>query len=189
MILPEEKKMFYTPVWEYQVEDYEELNALLRVDINVFRSGNNFFDYSGRGAKTLLSVFKDSVFQIVERYPWKRSPVEFRCRVNPIEPLEIDTPHFHSDCRVVGVYYLHVPPGSGDILLHDPRGYTNWDYDSSSNTITDNSPAKEKNKSSRAYHRITPREGTMLLHPSYVVHSIEPNLSDEIRISFAMVAN
>ena len=188
MILPEEKKLFYTPVWEYRVEDYEELNVLLREDIRTFETGN-FFHNKGRGAAALFAIFKSAVFQIAERYPWKRPPHEFRCRVNPIEPLEIDTPHFHADARIVGVYYLHVPPGSGDILLHDPRGFTNWDYDPSSNTITDNSPAKEKNRSARAYHRITPREGTMLLHPSYVVHSVEPNFSDEIRISLAMVAN
>lgn len=189
MILPEEKKMFYTPVWEYRVEDHEELNALLHEDVVRFTPGKNFLQHEGAGAAALSSIFKEAAREVARRHRWIRPATEFRGRVNPIEPLELDTPHFHPDARLVGVYYLSVPRGSGDILLHDPRGFTNWNYDVAATTVSDNSPTEESYKSARAYHRITPTEGLLLLHPSYLVHSVEPNLSSETRISIAMVAN
>lgn len=87
---------------------------------------------------------------------------------------QFQTPHEHSGNTVIAVYYVLTNEQSGDILLHDPRGANSF------------IPKFENNLSGRSYHRITPKVGDLLLFPAYVVHSVEPNLSDETRISLAM---
>ena len=87
---------------------------------------------------------------------------------------QFQTPHEHSGNTVIGVYYVHTNEKSGDILLHDPRGANSF------------IPSFEDGLSGRSYHRITPKTGDLLLFPAYIVHSVEPNLSDETRISLAM---
>ena len=76
------------------------------------------------------------------------------------------------------VYYLKVPPNSGDILLHDPRGSILW-QDPQARTDVDW-------ESYRPYHKIKPVPGMLLIFPGYVVHSVESNLSNEYRISIAI---
>jgi uncharacterized protein (TIGR02466 family) len=92
---------------------------------------------------------------------------------------EFNTPHSHADNTVIGVYYVKTSDKCGDLLLHDPRGshsfIRKFETDTGGTLVSD-----------RSYHRITPVCGDLVLFPSYVVHSVEPNMSDEVRISLAM---
>ena len=63
--------------------------------------------------------------------------------------------------------------------MHDPRGMTNFlpSYEiNTQNYLVDG----------RSYYRIKPKVGDLIIFPAYVVHSVEPNMSDETRISLAL---
>jgi hypothetical protein len=99
--------------------------------------------------------------------------------INYTKKYEINTPHGHSFVSLIGVYYIKTNEKSGDLLLHDPRGvanmFLNSEIDTSGNLVD-----------GRAYFRFKPKIGDLILFPSYLMHSVEPNMSDEIRISLAI---
>lgn len=92
-------------------------------------------------------------------------------KVNIQYPGDMFPLHSHSHSHIACVYYLHVPENSGDLLLADPRGDTNWN---------DRVDGRYSNVS---YERITPKTGLMVFFPSYISHMVEPNKSDQMRVS------
>lgn len=83
--------------------------------------------------------------------------------------------HHHPNNHVSGVYYAKAAAGAGDILFYDPRPQAHL-MEPDVATFTPANSAK---------HRFTPEEGLMLLFPSWLEHSVEPNLSGEERVSLA----
>jgi hypothetical protein len=73
-------------------------------------------------------------------------------------------PHHHKNSAISGVIYVTVPSGSGDIVFYDPRGSL---------------PPFGKTL------RLQPSPGTLVLFPSWLVHSVQPTLSSKPRISLS----
>lgn len=75
-----------------------------------------------------------------------------------------------------GVFYLKAPEGSGKLVLSNPAINNMWEgcY------LTEN-----KNQFTGECIRISPTEGSILLFPSYLPHSVETNDHDEERISIS----
>ena len=70
--------------------------------------------------------------------------------------------HDHPFALISGVYYVNVPPGSGDIVLYDPRPQH------SNNDII-----------------LTPFPGEFLFFPSWLKHQVQGTVGSDPRISFA----
>jgi len=92
---------------------------------------------------------------------------------------EFVSPHAHPVHTVVGVYYIKTSENCGDLLLHDARGTTDfqifYEKDKNGNTL-----------SYRSAYRHKPKAGELILFPAYVIHSVEPNMSDDARISIGL---
>jgi hypothetical protein len=70
--------------------------------------------------------------------------------------------HDHPFALISGVYYVSVPPGSGDIVLYDPRPqHSHEDF------------------------VLTPLPGEFLLFPSWLKHQVQGTVGNDPRISFA----
>ena len=75
--------------------------------------------------------------------------------------------HTHPNTTVSGVYYVSVPPGSGDLIFEDPRGAL--------------PPFGNR-------HIVKPRAGQVVLFPSWLVHAVAPSCglaADNPRISLS----
>ncbi len=83
--------------------------------------------------------------------------------------------HHHPNNHISGVYYAKAAEGAGDILFYDPRPQAHLMEPD----------VKVFNPANSAMHRFKPEEGLMLLFPSWLEHSVEPNLSGEERVSLA----
>jgi hypothetical protein len=70
--------------------------------------------------------------------------------------------HTHSEepNHLSGILYLKVPPQSGDLVFYNPLDINN-------------------------FYTYTPQEKDLIIFPSITPHSVEPNLSQEDRISIA----
>jgi len=90
-------------------------------------------------------------------------------------------PHHHPDCDFSGVYYVKTPAECGQIVLQHPSSVQAYvlrdeliedftDYTSSTCTVA-------------------AETGKLLMFPSWVEHYVEPNCSDEDRISIAFNAS
>ena len=86
--------------------------------------------------------------------------------------------HTHANCILSGVYYIKTPDGCGNIQLFHPAVDLmdrDWKFDVESNFNVYNSskwwlPAKE---------------GMLYIFPSWLKHLVDPNMSDEERISIS----
>lgn len=112
------------------------------------------------------------------------SEVETSLAYDPAWPLEIDNmwsiinppgshnhAHIHPNSLWSGVYYVQAPPAAGRIKFTDPRTQQLMQsarYDPNVETGAD------------AWHDVffEPKPGRILLFPSWLYHSVEPNLSD-----------
>lgn len=94
-------------------------------------------------------------------------------------PKEHSQIHYHGGSLLSGVYYPILPDNSGDIMFHKGDIYTNlfhhtirFDYDGANNVTSEN-------------YVIGLKEGTIVLFPSHLNHSVQENLSNEKRYSVA----
>lgn len=84
-------------------------------------------------------------------------------------------PHTHPNNFLAGVYYLRVPPDSGELVFHDPRPQAHVLAPA----------ARERNAYNMARQGLAPREGRLVLFPAWLLHSVAPNRSAEARVSIA----
>jgi uncharacterized protein (TIGR02466 family) len=74
-----------------------------------------------------------------------------------------------------GVYYVRVYPGADTINFHDPR----------SQTRIIRPPVEELTAENTDQVVVTVTNGTLLMIPSYLEHSVDANMSSEERISIS----
>ena len=80
--------------------------------------------------------------------------------------------HIHPNNFLSSVYYVEAPKDSGSIIFNNPNQVSRNRY-----------PLDiKKTEFSANLQKIEPKEGTLLLFPSYLWHSVEENKSDEDRV-------
>jgi len=83
--------------------------------------------------------------------------------------------HSHPNNFLSGVYYVRVQPGADTINFHDPRRQTYVIRPPVVELTADNTD--------QVVVRVT--NGTLLMFPSYLEHSVDGNMSEEERISIS----
>ncbi len=86
--------------------------------------------------------------------------------------------HAHPNNFLSGVYYVQVQPGAETVNFHDPRPQT----------AVVRPPAKELTAYNTDQVVLQVEEGTLLIFPAWLVHSVEPNRSDRWRVSMSFNA-
>jgi uncharacterized protein (TIGR02466 family) len=104
--------------------------------------------------------------------------IESWLNINP--PYSGHNTHEHYGSVISGVVYLKSTKNSGDLVFHDPiktrvQSYANLKKDYKYNDNEFNTPIMSS----------TPAPGKLVLFESYLSHSVEPNLSNDLRISIA----
>jgi len=80
--------------------------------------------------------------------------------------------HGHGGPKIALTYYIKVPENSGDLLLIDPRGGCDWDNGTDGLNGT-------------KFKRIKPKESKIVFFPGFVLHTVETNRSNDIRVSLS----
>lgn len=91
--------------------------------------------------------------------------------------------HNHPLSVMSGVLWVKTPEKCGSLRFESPHSFTQHLL---LNNV-DSEVAKEQNYYSE--YTFNPKEGTMILFPSDLLHGVEPNESDEDRISIAFNLN
>ena len=84
-------------------------------------------------------------------------------------------PHSHPNNFLSGIYYVQAQPGANSVSFHDPRPQPEIiapQY-------------KQTNAYNRTFESIAVQPGRLVLFPSWFVHSVSANTSDQIRISIS----
>jgi len=93
--------------------------------------------------------------------------------INP--PNGYNRPHVHPNSTFSGVYYVKCPPNCGQLVCNDPRP-----------GIQTHMPTRKKGKPPKHLWRevhIEPIENRAIIFPAWLWHAVEPNKSNDIRIS------
>ena len=93
--------------------------------------------------------------------------------INP--PGGYNAPHIHPNSLFSGVYYVKTPPNCGKIAFNDPRP-----------GIQTMMPTRVKGQPPKHLWReahIEPVVGRIIMFPAWLWHCVEPNKTNDIRIS------
>ena len=129
-----------------------------------------------------IPIFKplvDELFVMMQDI-WKeewldREPVLGNMWANINPPGGYNAPHIHPNSLFSGVYYVKVPKNSGELVCNDPRP-----------GIQTTMPMRIKGKPPKHLWRecrIEPVENRVIMFPAWLWHCVEPNQSNDIRIS------
>ena len=104
-----------------------------------------------------------------------REPVLGNMWANINPPGGYNAPHIHANSLFSGVYYIKAPENSGQLVCNDPRPGAQLTM-----------PSRIKGQPPKHLWRevhLQPQEGRIIMFPFYLWHCVEPNLSNDIRIS------
>ena len=104
-----------------------------------------------------------------------RAPVLGNMWANINPPGGYNAPHVHPNSLFSGVYYIKSLKNSGRLSCIDPRP-----------GVQLNMPTRKKGELPKYLWRevnLEPKEGRIIMFPYYLWHSVEPNKSNDIRIS------
>ena len=87
--------------------------------------------------------------------------------------------HNHPNCHLAGVLYLKCPQDCGNIVFDSPTSYQSYQEIRSYSK-----EFQEYNNVFQSYE-FYPTEGRILVFPSHLLHLVEPNQSNEDRISIS----
>lgn len=176
--------MFATPVWIIQFEDFRMMHKKLMLDTVEYSAlGDwNLFDIDKEGVNEFKQKVSSIGNKIAKDYDIPFNSMEMRGRQHVRRPFENDPPHHHPYADgIVGVYYLQALENCGDLLIHDARGSLSDIWQDP--YVKKTKEPHRKNHSGLMVHRVKPEPGKFVLFPSYAIHSVETNLSNDLRIS------
>lgn len=181
--------MFATLVWKVQLtpELHEAMDAKLLAALDQMRR-NEAPLASGQGwqsGKTLhrraefaeLVACVDSLATRVLRF-LRVGYDAFEitgCWANILAPGAVHPTHAHPNNFLSGVYYLRTHPGADAINFHDPRAQT----------AIIRPPVVELTAENTDQVVVSVRNGTLLIFPSYLQHSVDTNRSEQERVSIS----
>jgi len=181
--------LFPTPVWTIQLDNYETVNEKMYNYIkgsqvkdqkgitksNVKGWHSNNFDLKEDEPKDFINFISPSIEKVMEDMNWEKDNQSVKI-TNMWAIINTggskNSRHQHGNSSISGAYYVRAPKKCGDIVFYDPRPAAVFSYPTSLSS----------NFLNAQVNGISPKEGGLILFPSYVDHSVNENLSDNERI-------
>jgi hypothetical protein len=173
------KPLWQTPVWEYQSPFDSAFNEQLldecyQIGQTVCHDPDpkdSLWDYAGPGVARLKEYIINTVTETVNDSIQEAADLRLKydcpmAWINVKAPGESIELHAHPDATFAATYYIQAEDLAGDLVLIDTKDFVNG-----------TGPAQE--------HRITPVAGRLVFFPAYVLHRIEENQSNSLRVSLS----
>ncbi len=180
---------FPTPVWTLQLENYQPINEQMYKFIKINQSKDidginksnikgwhsKDFDMQENEPKNFIKFILPAIEQVITDMNWEKQKQSIN--INNMWSIintggAANLRHQHGNSTISGAYYVRAPKNSGDIVFYDPRPAPVYTYPK----------AKNPNLLNAQVNGISPKEGALVLFPSYLDHSVNENLSNEERI-------
>ena len=188
--------VFSTPIWAGLILNYQELNNKMLKYIkdlqiqnpkgitksNVFGWHSEDFDLENEQPKYFINSISTNLNEAFIDMGWdiKNQEVKVTSMWSVINKKNASNArHIHSNNYISAAYYVKSPENSGDIVFHDPRSVTTFRYPKIS----------ERNTLNSNVFSIKPKEGLLVLFPSYLYHSVDFNRTEEERVVISFNIN
>ena len=181
--------LFPTPVWTIQLDNYKHINEEMYQYIKSIQKDDEIginksnvkgwhskdFDLNDKEPQNFISFILPLIEQVMIDMNWDKE--KQTAKINNMWAIintggSANLRHQHGNSTISGAYYVRAPKNSGDIVFYDPRPAPVYSHP---NVITPNLLNAQVNS-------ISPKEGALVLFPSYLDHSVNENLSNEERI-------
>ena len=182
--------VFSTPIWTGLILNYQELNNKMFKYIkdlqiqnpkgitksNVFGWHSEDFDLENEQPKYFINSISTNLNEAFIDMGWdiKNQEVKITSMWSVINKKNASNArHIHSNNYISAAYYVKSPENSGDTVFHDPRSVTTFRYPkiAENNTLNSN------------IFTIQPKEGLLVLFPSYLYHSVDCRLTEAPLVS------
>ena len=180
---------FPTPVWTLQLGDYQSINKQMYKFIKNTQSNDQKginksnikgwhskdFNMQENEPKNFIKFILPAIEQVITDMNWEKQKQSIN--INNMWAIintggSANLRHQHGNSTISGAYYVRAPKSSGDIVFYDPRPAPVYTYPK----------AQKPNLLNAQVNGISPKEGALVLFPSYLDHSVNENLSNEERI-------
>jgi len=180
---------FSTPIWAEKIEAYEKVNKeMLTYILNLQKKDpvgvlkSNFkgwhsadFNMKDIDPINFITSIKNNLNTSIKDMNWDLNIQSVKISnmwaiIN--QKGAWNQKHQHSNSDISAAYYVTAPEGCGDIVFYDPRPAR----------VYKQPIAKSPNKLNGTVNSIKPEAGMLVLFPSYLDHSVNPNISDKKRI-------
>jgi uncharacterized protein (TIGR02466 family) len=127
--------------------------------------------------KPLVDELFKMVHQVFKEEFLDGQPVLGNMWANVNPPGGYNMPHVHPNALFSGVYYIKTPPNSGRLICNDPRPGLQ--------TCMPNRIKGQLPKHLWREIHLQPQENRAVMFHSWLWHTVEPNMSNENRISIS----
>jgi uncharacterized protein (TIGR02466 family) len=125
--------------------------------------------------KPLINELFQMQFEIYKEECLDKEPVLGNMWANINPPGAYNSAHVHPNSLFSGVYYVKASKDSGDLVCNEPRAGAQLN-------MPTRKPGELPKHLWREIH-LKPVDGRIIMFPHYLWHSVEPNQSNDIRIS------
>jgi len=180
---------FSTPIWTSKINDYEKTNnmmhnyiynlkkkdpeGVIKSNLKGWHSKN--FNMKDDEPKNFIEAIKKNINKAINDMDWDLSSQEVTLSnmwaiIN--KKGAMNQKHHHSNSDLSAAYYVTAKEGCGDIIFYDPRPGIVYKHPLST----------KPNLLNADNNGVRPEPGMLILFPSYLEHSVNPNMSDHERI-------
>ena len=164
-----DNKLFEKEIIEWSKKD----KGIQKTNVNGWHSQTNMHEISV--FKPLVKELFKMQFEIFNEEWLEREPRLGNMWANINPPGGYNRPHIHANSLFSGVYYIKSPVNSGKLICNDPRP-----------GVHVNMPVRKEGQPPKHLWReihLDPIEGRIIMFPSWLWHCVEPNKSNDMRIS------
>lgn len=180
---------FPTPVWTLQIDNYKNINEEMYTYIKELQNKDQIgisksnlkgwhskdFNLNEKQPQNFISLIHSSIEQVMHDMNWDKQ--KQIAKINNMWAIintggSANLRHQHGNSTISGAFYVRAPENAGDIIFYDPRPAPIYSHP---NALSPNSLNAQVNG-------ISPKEGALILFPSYLDHSVNENKSNEERI-------
>ena len=181
--------LFPTPVWTMQLDNYKNVNEEMynfiksnqaKDEIGINKSNvkgwhSKEFNLNDKEPQNFISFILPAIEKVMIDMNWEKE--KQTAKINNMWAIintggSANLRHQHGNSTISGAYYVRAPKNSGDIVFYDPRPAPVYSHP---NVVNPNLLNAQING-------VSPKEGALVLFPSYLDHSVNENLSNEERI-------
>ena len=181
--------IFPTPIWTSIVQNSDEINDKMYKYIKSLQSKNKkginksiiegwhseYFNLELQEPRFFLNSISSNLNKVFEDMGWylQKQKIKITSMWSIINKKHSSNArHIHSNNYISAAYYVKAPKNCGNIIFYDPR----------SEAVFRHPIINKPNKLNTNSFSIEPKEGLLVLFPSYLNHSVDLNNSDEERM-------
>lgn len=182
---------FSVPIWARKVVKHESINKhLLQVTEQMEIETKSITRSNVGGWHSISSLHQDERFADIRKiigrtsaecakhlgFDFTKANLVFQeMWINKNSPGDYNKAHVHPNAVLSGSYYVKVPQNSGNIEFYDPVR----------ERIMSVYPIKKRTKVNSQALEYRCSDGLLVIFPSWLQHSVQPNRSDDFRVSIA----